>query len=127
MTDHRPFDERIVVEPGQVEFNEHSKHSRAKKTVEVFPNIPAIADGTVTLTPTEIAGAAGEFSLEPGKAYRLISNGDLRIRLATITAAADAADTYIPADNAVIIKAGTFTKLTFARMTGNFTQLVEVR
>jgi len=126
--DPRSFSERMVIEPGQVEFNEHSKHSGAKKTVEVFPSLaPDPADATKTIDPVEIAGATGEFILAPMKAYRLISDGSLRFKLSTITLAAAATDTYLPADTSVIVKSGQFNRLTYVRTGGTFTQIVEVR
>ena len=129
MEDHRTLDERLVIEPGQVEFVEHSKLTRAKKVVETFPApIVDSAISTKTIPPIEAAGGTGFLLLERDRAYRIISNGDIRFNLSSgAPVAASATDIYVPKDVPFVIRTREFNHFNYDRTGGMFVQAVEVK
>ena len=125
--DPRTLEQRLVIGPGEVEYNEHSKWSGAKKTVEVSPYFEMTENEPRTIDPIEDAGASGALTLAAGCAYRIVSDGSLRFRLSIGASAAAATDIYLPADTPIVVKMGAYNSFNFIRTGGTFVQAVKVK
>lgn len=92
----------------EVAFTEHSRASKAKKVVEVFPAIPAHATEARSLDPINgaLTAASVSLTLAVRKAYRVVVSQPAHFRLTAGAGTALATDIYLPANQPVVLKMG---------------------
>lgn len=111
--------------------NEHSRMSRAKKTIEVGPYLPTHATKPENEAPitAPLVATAVELALKSKSAYRLIGSSALHFRMSmgAVGSAVTAVDIYLPANTPMVVRTDDrWDRVTVVKSTGTTDGLVQV-
>lgn len=83
---------------GQIELEEHSKYSKAKKVIS--GSLYLVRSGTTNLAPIDLKTAP---NVGMNRSFRVISDADFYFKLSNGSSPAGTSDIYVPAKTAITI------------------------